>query len=57
MQVGSLLQHLGPSHRQHLTGLFPSSALLEPRAAHESAAGPRFEKQRYRGRGKGWTPV
>lgn len=44
-----------PPISQHLTGLFPSSASLEPGAAHESAAGPCFEKQRDRGKGKGWT--
>ena len=37
------------------TYIFPSSASLEPGAAHESAAGPCFEKQRDRGKGKGWT--
>lgn len=40
--VGSL-----PSHSTSQVSS-RSSALLERRAAHESAAGPRFEKQRYR---------
>ncbi|XP_032101387.1 leucine-rich glioma-inactivated protein 1 isoform X2 [Sapajus apella] len=55
MQVGSLLQQLDPSH---LTvphrSLPPSSALLERGEAHESAAGPCFEKaeiQRQRKKG------
>lgn len=47
--VGSL-----PSHSTSQVSS-PSSALLERGAAHESAAGPCFEKQRYRGKGKGWT--
>lgn len=36
----SLLQPLGPSHLQHLTGLFPNQCLAGARAAPESAAGP-----------------
>lgn len=49
--VGSL-----PSHSTSQVSS-RSSALLERGAAHESAAGPCFEKQRYRGKGKGWTPM
>lgn len=48
--VGSL-----PSHSTSQV-LSQSSALLERGAAHESAAGPCFEKQIYRGKGKRWTP-
>lgn len=57
MQVGSLLQQLDPSH---LTA--PHRSL--PRAVHcwskeqlTNQLQVRFEKQRYRGKGKGWTPM